>query len=193
MKTLQHNQEIRVNGFSALAQKITVGTSRGYAAQYNEDPEEAHNRTLRNGHQTAWANQEASALTSDYPGKHEALDAAAKATAEALEIRDGELVLIEGEIFRVKVLGERYADPVHFFRHQATKPLAVNGYALILEHNKAGRITNKYRGDQGTTWGIAYDSEYTSRQLLRLSPEEYHALPEENKIVSYETGVPLSR
>ena len=75
------------------------------------------------------------------------------------------------------------------------KPLAVNGYAMIIEHGKAGRITNKYvdENTRKTTWGIAWDSEYTTSELARLTPAEYHALPESAKIVSYETGVPLKK
>lgn len=114
--TLSHKQEIRVKGFTPLAQSITVGTCRGYAAQYNEDGEASHARALANGHDTAWTNQAAAVLSADYPGKSEALDAARKATAEAPEIEDGQTVEIEGELFRVKVLGERYSDPVKFIR-----------------------------------------------------------------------------
>jgi hypothetical protein len=114
--TLAHNQEIRIKGFTSLAQSIKVGTCRGYAAQYNEDGEVSHARALTNGHDTAWTNQAAACLTADYPGKHEALAAAAKATAEAVEIEHGQTVEIEGELFRVKVLGQRYSDPVKFIR-----------------------------------------------------------------------------
>ena len=113
---LSHKQEIRVKGFTPLAQSITVGTARGYAAQYKEDPEAGHARALANGHETAWTNQACAVLTSDYPGKREALDAAAKATAEAPEIEDGQTVEIEGELFTVRVMGERYSDPVKFIR-----------------------------------------------------------------------------
>lgn len=114
--TLTHNQEIRVKGFSNLANKITIGTCRGYAAQYNEDGEASHARALANGHDTAWTNQAASVLTSDYKGKAEELDRAAAERASAVEIEDGQVVEIEGESFRVKVLGERYSDPVKFIR-----------------------------------------------------------------------------
>lgn len=114
--TLSHNQEIRVKGFSRLANKITVGTCRGYAAKYKEDGEASHQRALKNGHDTAWTNQAASVLSDNYKGKAEELDRAAAATAAAPEIEDGQVVEIEGETFRVKVLGERYSDPVKFIR-----------------------------------------------------------------------------
>ena len=113
MKTtiqLCHNQEIRIKGFSRFANKITVGTCRGYSG------EESHQCAIENGHDTAWANQSASVLCADYPGKQEALDAAAAATAASPEIEDGQVVEIEGELFTAKVTGERYSDPVHFKR-----------------------------------------------------------------------------
>jgi hypothetical protein len=114
--TLHHGQEIRVAGFSKFAQRITVGTARGYAAQYNESPEAGHARAIANGHETAWANQDSACLTDDYLGKAEELEAKASATASAPEIEHGQTVEIEGEIFRVIVAGERYSDPVHFRR-----------------------------------------------------------------------------
>jgi hypothetical protein len=114
--TLAHNQIIRVKGFSEYANQITVGTARGYAAEYQEDGEASHQRALANGHETAWANQSAGELTSDYPGKKEALDAKAAAIAAAQEVENGQTVEIDGEIFTVRVMGERYSDPVHFVR-----------------------------------------------------------------------------
>lgn len=113
---LSHGQIIRVKGFSQYANKITVGTARGYASRYNDDAEEAHKRALDNGHPTAWANQACSVLSSDYPGKAEALNAEAASIAAAPEIEDGQTVEIEGELFRVRVTGERYSDPVHLKR-----------------------------------------------------------------------------
>jgi hypothetical protein len=122
MKTLKHNQEIRVSGFSKYANKITVGTARGYASEYGEDPEDSHRRATANGHSTAWTNQKSSVLTADYPGKDEALNAVAKATAEAIKIEDGETVLIEGSTYVVKVAGERFSDPV-LFRLKTASPV----------------------------------------------------------------------
>lgn len=111
---LSHNQEIRVKGFT-YAQKITVGTIAGYAKQYNEDPEAAIARAKSFGHPLEpWTNQSPAVLSADYAGKTEELDRAAAATAAAPEIEDGQIVEIEGERFRVKVLGQRYSDPVKF-------------------------------------------------------------------------------
>jgi len=113
--TLSHNQEITVKGFT-LASKITVGTARGYAAKYNDNADAAHALAIANGHDTAWTNQKAAILTSNYPGKDEALDLAARNTAAAQVIEDGQVVTIEDEDFQVRVLGQRFSDPVRFIR-----------------------------------------------------------------------------
>ncbi len=117
MKTLQDGQEIRVKGFSQYASSIKVGTARGYAKKYNENAEAAHRRAIDNGHDTAYAIQMPSIITADYKGKSEELDAKAKATAQSVEIENGEQVEIEGDTFTVKVLGERYSDPVKFVKN----------------------------------------------------------------------------
>jgi hypothetical protein len=114
--TLRHNQIIRVMGFSQYANMIAVGTARGYAAQHGGDAEESHQRALDNGHDTAWANQAAGELTADYEGKAEGMAAKAAAIAAAPEIENGQTVEIEGELFTVRVTGERFSDPVHFKR-----------------------------------------------------------------------------
>lgn len=110
---LEHNQEIRIKGFSPYAQKITVRTVRGCTFR---DAEEAHADALAHGHATAWTSQAHAALTADYKGKAAELDAAAIATAAAPIIADGDTVEIEGEFFRVRVMGERYSDPAAFVR-----------------------------------------------------------------------------
>lgn len=68
------------------------------------------------------------------------------------------------------------------------RPLAVNGYAMIISLGKAGKIGNKYRNDGRTTWGIDWAEEYTSSELSRLTPVEFHALPEEQKISKENRG-----
>lgn len=113
MRTLRHNQRIRVKGFDR-AQKITIGTARGYAAESDMDPEEVHARCVERGHHTVWTNQAPSILTADYPGKHEELERERRLNTEAPEIEDGELVEIDGRTWETRVIGQRYANPVHF-------------------------------------------------------------------------------
>lgn len=114
--TLQHGQQIRVKGFNRLANKITVGTCRGFAAQFSRDGDASHALALANGHATAWANQAPSAMSDNYPGKDAELNRLAAETAAAIEIENGQTVEIEGELFTVKVTGQRYSDPIHFRR-----------------------------------------------------------------------------
>lgn len=114
---LNHDQEIRVKGFSVYAGKITVGTVRGYSAKYNSNEasiDEAVRIAKQAGYEMVWALQESPMLTSDYPGKAEELARKAAATAAAPEIADGDLVEIEGATYKVRVMGERFCDPVHF-------------------------------------------------------------------------------
>lgn len=114
MKTLSHNSQIRVKGFE-FRNKITVGTIAGYAKQYGEDPEAAIARAKDRGDSLApWTNQAPGVLVADYPGKAEDMAKDLAAFNAAPEIENGELVEIEGEIFTVRVLGERYSDPVAF-------------------------------------------------------------------------------
>lgn len=112
--TLKHGQTVRGAGFSKYAQRITVRTARGYAAKYNEDQEAAHNRAVANGHQTVWSYQEPAVLCADYLGKAEAHAAKLKEIAEAVQLFDGQAVLIEGEKLIVRLLGEHCSDPIQF-------------------------------------------------------------------------------
>lgn len=112
--TLKHGQTVRGAGFSKYAQRITVRTVRGYRAEYNEDQEEAYNRAVANGHPTSWTHQEPAVLCADYHGKAEAHAAKLKEISEAVELFDGQAVIIEGEKRIVRILGEHCSDPIQF-------------------------------------------------------------------------------
>ena len=114
--TLKHNQTVRGAGFPIYAQRISVGTARGYSAEYNENQEEAHQRAIDNGHTTAWTTQDAACLTADYPGKAEAHALYLKDISEAVELHNGQKVEIENEIFTVRLVGSHVSDPIHFIR-----------------------------------------------------------------------------
>lgn len=58
-------------------------------------------------------------LTDNYPGKAEQLAQEELNFKLAPEIADGELVMIDGEVWEVKVLGLQYSDPIHFTRPAA--------------------------------------------------------------------------
>lgn len=93
-----------------------VGTARAYAASYGEDPELAQARALGNAHETAWTINSGTVITSDRAAnlRAVALDNARKAAAPVLAT--GDKVEIEGEVFTVKIVGERFSDPIHFVR-----------------------------------------------------------------------------
>ena len=133
MKTLVHDQIIRVAGFPSL-NEVTVSTLEGYVADHNarygghaDMSVEDHlklDRKFNRETAWAWASQRPGILTGNYPGKWEKLDAEQAAIAAALIVTDGEIVeitagsvAISGEIksrrFTVQVMGN-YSDPVHF-------------------------------------------------------------------------------
>ena len=112
--TLKEGQTVRGAGFSRYSQRITVRTARGYAAKYNEDQDAAYNRAVANGHETVWTYQEPAVLCADYPGKAEAHAAKLKEIAEAVELFDGQAVIIDGEKLIVRILGERFSNPIQF-------------------------------------------------------------------------------
>lgn len=112
--TLTHNQTIRVAGFTKYAQRITVGTVEGSAAEYGRNPDEAVKRAIETGDELAWTVQAPAVLTADYPGKDAELDAKRAEIEAAPEIADGDQVEIEGRHYRARVLGQHYSDPVAF-------------------------------------------------------------------------------
>ena len=116
MKTLSHNQEVRIAGFKNASQ-IRIFTIAGYAIQNGENPDEAIARSKGFGHDVnPCCLQSASVLSADYIGKKEELDAKDAATAASPEIANGELVEIEGCQFITRVLGQQYSDPVKFVK-----------------------------------------------------------------------------
>lgn len=112
--TLVHGQEVRGKGFQ-YAQKITVGTITGSALKYGDDPLESIDRAKKFGHPLEpWTNQSPAVMTADYPGKAEEHAAKLAATAASPELENGQLVEIEGCIYKVKLLGQQYSDPIAF-------------------------------------------------------------------------------
>ena len=121
MKTLAHNQQIKMDLLEFQYQPVVmIGTVEGYARENNEDPETAFQRCIENqksspysGHVPAWTLKHGLALTSDYAGKEAAMEKERKAYAEAVELVDGEIVIIEGRFYAVRFVGD-YSDPIHF-------------------------------------------------------------------------------
>lgn len=119
MTILKHDDHVRLEGWEGIS--VKVGTARGYAASYNGDQEEAHQRAVKNGHNTAWTVYTGTALYGDRA--YGALKAAERMEnfIKAILLADGQVVEIEGERFTVKVIrrNEKYpvnSDPIHFIK-----------------------------------------------------------------------------
>ena len=110
---LVHRQQVRVAG-AVWPQAITVGTAEGYAKRYDEDPVEVVKREIARCHALAWTTLEPGCLCSDYPCKAAAIAAKKAAFEAATVLEDGMAVEIEGRKYKVKIIGLRYSDPIHF-------------------------------------------------------------------------------
>ena len=114
VRTLVYRQQIKTTR-DRYEPVITIGTLRGYAAENGEDPDVAIKILKGFGHSVApWTMLHAAAITADYPGKAEAHEQKRKAYAEAVLIEDGEMVEIEGILYRAKYMRPNCSDPVHF-------------------------------------------------------------------------------
>ena len=111
---LSHNDLIRVGGFRNFLD-ISVGTLRGYACERSQSAAAVIKRAFGFGHPLEpWTCQESGMLTSDYTGKYDYHAAKDARRAAAPMVVAGQVVEIEGRLFKVKVNGENYNDPVDF-------------------------------------------------------------------------------
>jgi hypothetical protein len=113
---LTHGQVVRGFGFSPNTNLIQVRTVRGFAADNGEAPETAYANCRKLGHATAWTSQQPSVLTDYYAGKMKELAEERQAIRESVILDDGQLVIIEGETFKVRLAGDQFCDPIHFKR-----------------------------------------------------------------------------
>jgi hypothetical protein len=123
MTKLQHRDRVRLATWAHPYDRVTVevGTARGYAAEYREDGEEAHQRALSRGHDTAYTVHVGSALLGSASARQAQREREDANLAQAVLLADGDEVEIEGEAFRVRVMPGnltqvRNSDPIHFVR-----------------------------------------------------------------------------
>lgn len=116
MITLSHNQVVRGNGLSEYTNRIVVYTARGCAVKWHENPEVSHKRELDRGYDTAFTIQDCTIICAGYAGKEEAHAAKLKEIAEAVELTEDQIVMIEGDQFKVKIIGHQYSSPIKFIR-----------------------------------------------------------------------------
>jgi len=120
MKTLVHNQQIKMNrgAICKFRQKVTVLTIRGTATEDGDDPDAAEARTIENAKldpmwKLAWTYCHPVAITANYAGRDAAMDADDRAFDEAVLIENGEIVEIEGRRYTATYIGD-YSDPICF-------------------------------------------------------------------------------
>lgn len=101
---LGHNSLVIING-----RKGTVGTVKGYAREYREDDKAAREKAMEKHEKLAWVNQEPGMLCGD-PGYYEE---ERKKWKDAIQIEDGDVVMIEGEKWVTHWIGN-YATMVEF-------------------------------------------------------------------------------
>jgi len=104
--TLTASQFVTVAGWDRA---YVFDTARNYCGG-----DEGHARTVAQGHDTAWTINTGSSIVSDRAWSARMLAEEAEQLAGAVVIADGETVLIEGELFTVKVNGQRFSDPISF-------------------------------------------------------------------------------
>jgi len=110
-KTLTNSQFVTVAGWRRA---YTFSTIAGYATKLGKDAKEYRERAIRNGHDLAWTINSGVALVGDKKLGAAILAREAQEFASATVLENGETVEIEGELYQVKVMGERYSDPIHF-------------------------------------------------------------------------------
>ena len=110
---LIHGQQVVVPSFK-YTNKIELVTPRGYALSHGDCPEEAEARATKFGHEFLFCFQYPSIISTDYSGKAERLETERKEWETAQRIEEGDLVACEGRVYKVKILGERYSDPIKF-------------------------------------------------------------------------------
>lgn len=112
--TLNHGQEIYAVQWGK-GYTCTVGTVEGYTVANNGNVEAAVQRALKNGHELAYTMNVGTCIT-DSKGYYEREEAK---RATAVPVFAGEHVMIEGREYEVKLVGQRYSDPIHFIAVEA--------------------------------------------------------------------------
>ena len=117
-KTLNHNDLIKGGCIRTYA---VVSTLAGYCAENDQDYKRM--RGLHN-HQTqpeAWSYQPGACIVAGSGAERYYAEERAKEEA-AVEIEDGEIVAIEGRLYRIEMVGSRYSDPIKFIEVTADDP-----------------------------------------------------------------------
>jgi hypothetical protein len=108
---LSHGQQVRIAGSAA---RIYVGSIEGSCRTSGADLAQATDRHLTRGWPLAWTTRAPYVLEDDHPGKAESLRMEQEQTAAAVVLEHGQQVSIEGRLYRVRLIGGNFSDPIHF-------------------------------------------------------------------------------
>jgi hypothetical protein len=128
MTTLNHGDKIRIENWTGSF--ATVGTLAGFC------PEHAERKRAKGEEEAPWTIYTGAAI-SDSPAFHEKHRAD---VAEAIKVKDGEFVTIEGREYRVRVLPEnggafpRNSDPINFEEMTKSDKAIIRDYRIIMDH-----------------------------------------------------------
>jgi len=114
MKTLEHNQQIKMTSKFRFAPVIRVFTLLGSCIDYKYDYQEELARAIEFKHNINPSSiKEASFMCSDFQGKAEMMEKKDLDFENAPNLEDGEIVMIEGKQYKTTYLGD-YSDPIYF-------------------------------------------------------------------------------
>ena len=115
IKTLMYNEQIKMPTKFKYAPIIRVYTFRGSVERSRDNYERDLAQAISFGHSTApCCLKEDSYLCSDYEGKAERMAKERRAFENAPELIDGEIVRIEGKLYKTKFLSSSVCDPIRF-------------------------------------------------------------------------------
>lgn len=110
---INHGQQVVVPSFK-YQNKIELVTPRGYALDNGDCPEEGEARAKKYGHELLACFKHCPVISADYKGKDEELQAEREEWEKAQRIEEGDLIECEGREYKVRILNERYSNPVKF-------------------------------------------------------------------------------
>ena len=117
MKTLMHNQQIKMPTKFNYQPIIKVWTFRGSVEQSGDNYEYDLARAKSFGHSVEpICLKDCAYICSDYNGKAERMAKERMAFKNAPELLDGEYVRIEGKIYATRFLNNYSSDPIRFDR-----------------------------------------------------------------------------
>lgn len=120
IKVLIDGQQIKMEEFE-FRPKVTVYTVEKFLKDFfNDDEYEIQLQKViekaktKSSHSMVWTTKSPAVLVSNYPGKAAEHERKRIAFENATLLSEGETVIIENRKYTVKLVGEKYSDPIHF-------------------------------------------------------------------------------